>query len=67
MYSHNNNNERMIEERKQPRDCGGSKSSRKSGFLTSAGIYDEEFSRLVRMGLGQSSLMMRKDRRGIAI
>jgi len=39
-----------------------------SGFNRTSGIFeDEEFLRLVRLGLGKSSLMIRKDRKGIAI
>lgn len=42
-------------------------SSRKIGYQSSNLTEDEEFNRLVRMGLGQTSMHMRKDRRGIAI
>ena len=43
--------------------------SKFSSVTSSAGLFnDDEFNRLVRLGLGKnSSLMMRKDRRGIAI
>ena len=44
------------------------KSITSSAFMTNAGIFDDEFNRLVRQGLGKSSLLtIRKDRRGIAI
>ena len=55
------------EDRKQTLQDKSKHSYRKINSTTSAGIDNDEFERLVRMGLGQNSLMMRKDRRGIAI
>ena len=54
-----------VVEVKKSINLGNKSSSRKNCFSTA--IKDDEFSRLVRMGLGQSSMIMRKDRRGIAI